>query len=249
MTKALNCIIVLMVILPLTSCSLSGRHKTLSQVVPKKDVAIANYDLSTAVMGPGSIVKITDTKGIEYIGNILGCLPSSHQINPDVTIISSEQQSVLLEPKDFIRIERISSIGPELMNLSSLEMTFSSLQEESIDELRLQKSLIESLPVMNSVCRSWLRPGAYVVRSAVSIPRTQYSFKKYLGQKDILLSYQTLGKYVQLQKGTSYSVTNEGKLSVDGPHYIAVKELISLDDRVDNEAIENTLNTYRDLLK
>lgn len=196
-------------------------------------------DLPRELLGPGSIVSITDSSGISYRGNITECIddPQVTEVVSGAAGIPDFNVSYELKVGAMLDYHNVK-IGPKLSTVKKVSFKIGELEEEALSSIRVEEWLEANMDSLSGTCKRYLRGNGareradlrgsvFVLIDVLKVTGYEYTFSGD-NNASINLSESTLKDYLTLSADVSYSVTRSGSLKIDSPVYIAFKESIFL---------------------
>lgn len=208
-----------------------------------------SVDFSNELTGPGSVVSASDSRGLRYLGNILKCI---YPTDANALITRAEKdksQTLRLTPRQFVRFELVQRSSAQFKDIKKVTVKYTRLVSESVKSNELSVLISKSLPTLNAVCRSWLRPQVYIITNTLSIGGVTYEFEKSYG-RSIELTAASLKEYLTFSNAVNYTVS-KGLIELNDHRYVAVRADLYIpgqDDPNDPEDIGKILQRYYDAM-
>lgn len=181
-------------------------------------------DLPRELLGPGSIVSISDVDGIRYRGSLSTCLQEDAiKIRTFRAALPNSTKKVNLTAKGFVKFNTVLKLQPDFNKVENATLNIGKVNEVVLDEILLTKSLKSAMENFDSVCRDYfLAPNVYIITSALQVSDYTYTLFDKNNIK-IDLSLDKLKNYVDFGANAKYDVTAEGSIKTKEPLYIAFK--------------------------
>jgi hypothetical protein len=181
-------------------------------------------DFPREVLGPGSIVSITDSEGIRFRGRLESCVPrGSLRIETRGAALPSEAKRTSLSARAFLKFNKIVKLEPGFEDLRRAVLTIGRADEVFVEEILLTRVLQENIKNFDQVCRSYLlHPSVYVIVDALQVSDYTYTLYDKFNIK-LELSVERLKRYFDLGADVKYEVTGDGSIRIKDPLYIAFR--------------------------
>lgn len=190
-------------------------------------------DLPRELLGPGSVVSISEAKGISYRGRIDACIT-----NPDVLKVqegnaglSGQINSSYDLSIDALAKYHAVEAGPAYNKLASFTLTLGETKEYALDTVAISEWIKNNSQSLSDNCRRLLNVGGgepnspaqnqiFVLTDVLGVTGYKYTFKGADGAK-IKLSQDSAENFFKLGGTADAKVTGDGDVQVAGRVYIA----------------------------
>jgi hypothetical protein len=141
-SNLVNTLLVSLCTISITGCNGSTPLKPTELAKALEKEGWTYTDIPRELLGPGSIVSITDSAGISYRGNLTDCID-----DPDVTNIKIGTAGVPNFDKSYeLKVGALfdyhnARIGPEVGKVKSVTFKAGELQEEALSSIRVEEWL------------------------------------------------------------------------------------------------------------
>jgi hypothetical protein len=196
-------------------------------------------DPPRGILGPGSIVTVTQANGIKYRSALSTCIsdPDILKIKEGpIAITGTISGSASFDISLLASYEAIS-VGPDFNKLKNFSLTIKTATEQALDSFKVKDWIATNRGALSSSCADALlgKPGEkldsvggyFVLTDVLKVTGYKYTFHDETGAK-ISLSPANLSKYFTLSASSTYKATGDGDLEVsDGDLYIAFQQDVS----------------------
>lgn len=243
MKKLLSSVSILSTLLVLTGCP---SHRYSSDIVPNELVKVLNdahwsyVDMPRQLLGPGSIVSITENDGIRFRGDISDCVDSSAiKIERGTAAIPNLKSEKSLSLTAFFGYENLLKIGPKLSDVGEVKLELGEAEEEAINEIKLSNWLDQNKDTITPACKRYLTTNnklenetlnnrIFILTDVLKVKNYKYSFVDKMGVQ-VELTPGKLPEYITFNTSANATVNREGKIDVTKPLYIAFKKGVMLE--------------------
>lgn len=181
-------------------------------------------DFPREILGPGSIVSITDTEGIRFRGRVESCLPRGLlKVERKAAALPSETKNTNLGAQAFLKFNKIAKLHPGFNEIRRVVLTIGTTEEVFVEEILLTRLFMEHAKNFDQVCRNYfLQPSIHIITSALQVNDYSYTFYQ---KSDITLelSLERLKNLFDLGADVKYEILRDGSLKIKEPLFIAFR--------------------------